>query len=237
MHPPAPPSPAPGSAIIEAMQLARHDDSSGRTLLQPTDFALQAGARLAITGASGSGKSVFLRTLALLDRPSAGALVWHQRPVLGNLIPEYRSRVCYVAQKAALTEGTVEDNMRFPFSLGVHRRRRFDAVLAAQLLEAAGKAPGFLQQLAADLSGGEAQVMALVRVLQLAPEVMLLDEPTSALDPASAAAVEQLVAHWHAASPESRAYIWVSHDPAQVHRIAGQHLTLHQGLLQKAHTP
>lgn len=51
--------------LIEARQLARRDAARGKTLLAPSDFALAAGERIALTGPSGSGKSVFLRALAL----------------------------------------------------------------------------------------------------------------------------------------------------------------------------
>ncbi|MFP3570312.1 ATP-binding cassette domain-containing protein, partial [Paraburkholderia sp. SIMBA_030] len=54
------------TGLIEAQQITRRDASSGKTLLTPTDFSLAAGSRIAITGASGSGKSVLLRALALL---------------------------------------------------------------------------------------------------------------------------------------------------------------------------
>lgn len=217
--------------IIQARNLTRKHQAREFTLLAPTDFSLLAGSQLAITGPSGSGKSVFLRTLALLDMPSAGQVFWNGHQVQGGMIPQYRSRVCYVSQKAAVTDGSVEDNLRFPFALKHHRHRNFSKEFASCLLEKAGKDGSFLSKRAAELSGGELQVMALVRILQLEPEVMLLDEPTSALDPASATAVENLVMDWFALKSASRAYIWVSHDPAQVVRVAARYLKMDKGVL------
>lgn len=224
--------PSPQTPILlEAGRLSRVDPVSHAALLAPTDFQLRAGERVVITGTSGSGKSVFLRTLALLDAPAAGTVTWMNSPVRTEDIPRYRAHVCYVAQRAALLDGSVADNLRYPFTLKVSRDRRFDSQAAQALLLKAGKPAGFLDKSAAELSGGEAQVVALVRTLLLAPQIMLLDEPTSALDPQSTAAVEALVMQWFEQSPQTRACIWVTHDPEQAQRIATRHLSMDQGVL------
>lgn len=206
-------------------------------LLHPTDFSLGAGVQVAITGASGSGKSVFLRALALLDSGTTGTILWQGEPVRAEAIPGYRTRVCYVPQKPAFIDGTVQDNLRLPFTLKSLRGRSYDLQAVHHLLAQAGKAPAFLEKNSADLSGGEAQIAALVRALQLAPQVMLFDEPTAALDPQSAAAVEGLVQAWFATGAGERAYVWVSHDPEQAERMSTQRLYMHQGELSAEATP
>ncbi|MDR0279435.1 MAG: ATP-binding cassette domain-containing protein [Paucimonas sp.] len=218
--------------LLEARALARIDPERHGTLLAPTDFTLAAGERVAIIGASGSGKSVFLRALALLDAPSGGSVIWQQQSVGAQRITQYRACVCYLAQRPALADGTVLDNLRLPFTLASHRARAFDRDAATALLLQAGKSADFLDHSAADLSGGEAQIVALVRVLQLAPQVILFDEPTAALDPQSAAAVERLVTDWFEAAPRSRAFAWVTHDTEQARRLCTRRLTMHQGVLQ-----
>lgn len=216
-------------ALIETRHLSRVDSVGHTTLLAPTDFALHAGERLTIVGPSGSGKSVFLRALALLDPPDSGELRWLAEPVGAQQIPRYRTHVSYLAQRPAMVDGTVADNLKLPFTLKAFQPRRFDADLASRLLDQAGKPASFLDKAVADLSGGEAQIVALVRVLQLAPHVILFDEPTAALDPQSAAAVEHLVLNW--AEPE-RALVWVTHDRDQARRIGNRHMTMDQGVLQ-----
>ena len=91
-------------------------------------------------------------------------------------------------------------------------------------------ADDFLDKRASELSGGEAQIAALIRVLQLAPDVLLLDEPTASLDPASAREIEALVDAWFAGNP-ARASIWVSHDPEQALRVGARQLTMARGRL------
>jgi putative ABC transport system ATP-binding protein len=221
------------TGLIAAHGVMRRDAARHAVLLQPTDFALNAGERAAITGPSGSGKSVFLRTLALLDACDTGHVTWRGERIARAGIPAYRRRVAYIAQRPAMLDGTVEDNLRYPYTLKTYRDAQFDRSNAMRLADAAGRRDDFLDKFAADLSGGEMQIAALVRVLQLAPDVLLLDEPTASLDPASARAIEALVDAWFGADG-SRAFIWVSHDPEQAKRVATRHLSMQAGTLRDA---
>ena len=220
--------------LVEASDIARQDPQSKQMLLQPARFALHAGDRVAITGPSGSGKSVFLRALALLDPLAGGQVAWHGKPVERATITRYRRNVAYIRQRPAILDGTVEDNLRYPFSLKVYRDVRFDRARAASLAAKAGRGEGFLDKRASELSGGEAQIAALIRVLQLAPEVLLLDEPTASLDPESSHAIEGLVEAWFNADGQAHASVWVSHDPAQAKRMSERHLTMQAGVLDEA---
>ena len=224
------------NALIETRALTRRDERRQVPLLQPTDFTLNRSDRVSITGSSGSGKSVFLRALALLDAPTSGQILWNNRPIANAEIPHYRSHISYLSQRPALIEGTVEDNLRFPFSLRTLHARRFDLAAVTTLLGHAGKDPDFLEKNAGDLSGGESQVVSLIRTLQLNPEVLLLDEPTAALDPASSRDVEALIDAWFAGD-RARAYIWVSHDLDQARRMSAIHLQMSAGVLSGAAQP
>ncbi|MDR5738288.1 MULTISPECIES: ATP-binding cassette domain-containing protein [unclassified Caballeronia] len=215
--------------LVAANGIVRRDAARGALLLQPTDFTLDAGQRVSITGPSGSGKSVLLRTLALLDPCDEGFIAWRGERIARSGIPAYRRRVAYIAQRPAMLDGSVEDNLRYPYTLKVYRDERFDRDIAARLAHAAGRGADFLDKPASELSGGEAQIAAFVRVLQLSPDVLLLDEPTASLDPASARAIEALVGDWFDGG--ERACIWVSHDIGQARRVATRHLTMTAGLL------
>ncbi|KWN68194.1 ATP-binding cassette domain-containing protein [Burkholderia ubonensis] len=220
--------------LIDALGVTRRDARSGKILLAPTDFSLPAGARVAITGPSGSGKSVLLRALALLDPLDGGRVLWRGRPIRRSAIPRYRRSVAYLRQCPAQTDGTVESQLRYPYSLAVYRDLTFDRARAEQLAARAGRGADFLDKRASELSGGEAQIAALLRVLQLDPDVLLLDEPTSALDPDSTRAIEALVGAWFDAAPDARAYLWISHDPAQAARIGTLRVTMQAGVLSAA---
>lgn len=224
--------------LVQTRALSRLDQSGTTQLLHPVDFTLSGADRVAITGSSGSGKSVFLRTLALLDAPTSGEVIWHDQPVSAAQIPAYRSRVCYIAQRPSLMDGSVEDNLRFPYSLNIFKQQKFDAEKVKDLLRQTGKPERFLLKAADDLSGGEAQVVALIRAIQLDPEVILLDEPTAALDPQSSRDVEALVNTWFANGPAAtHAYIWVSHDLDQAQRMSNIRLEMHAGRLSAIGNP
>ncbi|MEP9325433.1 ATP-binding cassette domain-containing protein [Paraburkholderia phymatum] len=221
--------------IVDAHDIVRRDATRGQTLLQPARIAIRPGERIAITGPSGSGKSVFMRALALLDPLDGGEVRWRGKRIARATIPRYRRHVAYIRQRPALLDGTVEDNLRYPYTLHAYRDVRFDRARAAALASQAGRSSDFLDRFASELSGGEAQIAALIRVLQLEPDVLLLDEPTASLDPESALAIEGLVRAWFDAAPRARAWLWVSHDPAQAARVNNRHLTMRAGVLDNPH--
>lgn len=218
--------------MLAATHLQRRDARSGVTLLQPATLVVRAGDRIALTGPSGGGKSVLLRALALLDPLDGGQVTWQGEAIHLSAVPAYRCHVAYVRQRPALLPGTVEDNLLMPYQLRARRHSAaFDRDAAIALLAGAERDASFLEKNAGDLSGGEAQIAALVRTLQTRPTVLLLDEPTAALDPASARAVESLLQHWFAQAPDRHAWIWVTHDPAQAGRIGHQQWRMAAGHL------
>jgi putative ABC transport system ATP-binding protein len=175
---------------------------------------------------------VLLRLLASLDAPSSGSLTWRGQAVTRRNILAYRRAVAYVAQRPAMFDGSVEDNLRIPYTLAIYRDSRYDPAAVETLLKAAGRDARFLAKSADELSGGEAQITALIRVLQLRPAVLLLDEPTAALDPDSAATVEAMVDSWFQASPAA-ALAWISHNPSQAQRIGNRTLHMEAGRVQE----
>ena len=137
---------------------------------------------MAVCGPSGAGKTLLLRALALLDPLDSGEILWTGRPVARDQVPRFRREAIYLHQRSAVLEDNVEAALRQPFSLRVYRQRQFDRDRAVSFLEQLGRDEAFLAKRVRDLSGGEMQITALVRALQLDPTVLLLDEPTSALD-------------------------------------------------------
>ena len=214
---------ASGKTILQAQHLAFHID--GRTLWQSLDLTLHAGERLGITGPSGSGKTLLLRTLAGLEPLQTGELTFDGRALADWSMPAYRARVVYVPQRPSLREGTVHAALRAPFAFRLHRDHAFPEERTHTLLQALGRNDSFLRQRAERLSGGEAQIVAMLRALLIDPDVLLLDEPTASLDPETVAIIELLITHWIAERPE-RACLWTSHDRAQLERVSDRLLTL-----------
>lgn len=190
--------------------------------------AVGSGERIAIVGPTGAGKTVLLRAMALLDPVDEGEILWRGRPIGDAAVPGFRRRAIYLHQRPALVEGTVDANLRRPFefaaSTGV-----YDPTRVEETLSALGRDPSFLAKPTADLSGGEAQIAAFLRAIQLEPLVLLLDEPTAALDREAASALERLVERWFLAGEGERALVWVSHDLDQARRMTGRVIRLSAG--------
>jgi putative ABC transport system ATP-binding protein len=153
-----------------------------------------------------------------LDPADTGEVCWQACPVRGDANPGFRRKVMYLHQRAALSSDTVEAALQFPLSLRSYRGRPFDRRRIVRWLAQLGRDEAFLAKPVQDLSGGEVQITALVRAMQLDPSILLPDEPTAALDPPTAMAVEDLLCRW-VEECKDRALVWVSHDARQADRI------------------
>ena len=195
---------------------------AGRVLWEGLNLDVVAGDRVAVTGPSGSGKSLLLRALAGLDPLQGGEVTLRGRSQSRWPMPEYRSQVMYLPQRPAFGQGSVLEELRRPFGLKIHSARPFPLDEAERWLAALNR-PDFLNLDVTTLSGGEGQLLALVRALLLGPSVLLLDEATASLDPDATRAAETALDQWCAAG-SARALVWVSHDPAQRARVATREL-------------
>jgi len=215
--------------LLQALNITR--TSSQQTLLDNCSISVSAGDRVALVGASGSGKSLLLRSLAMLDPIDSGTVQWKGANIEDADVPTFRSQVMYLHQQAANREGTVESVLQEPFQLLAHQSKTFSRPQVLGWLKQLGKQESFLDQSHLDLSGGESQIVALVRAMQLSPNVLLLDEPTSALDADTSQKVESLLADWVSAT-EDRAFVWITHDVQQAARICNRTIRIVGGRLE-----
>ncbi len=185
-------------------------------------FTLHSGEAVGISGASGVGKTLFLRSLIGLDSRDEGIVKWQGQVCGAQQIPPYRSQVILLPQRTPVWEGSVEENLQRPFRLKIHRPKHYDREVAIALWKTLGRSADFLDRSSLHLSGGERQLLAIVRVLLLNPQVLLLDEPTAALDQETTLQAETLIQNWFTAQSD-RAYVWVSHDRSQLERLATKH--------------
>ena len=221
----------PDIALLEARHVGRRHPQREGWLLEDVSLKIGAGRRLAVVGPSGSGKTLLLRALGLLDPLDGGEIRWQGRPIRADQIPVFRRQAIYLHQRPAFAEETVEAALRRPFLLKAHRHRRFDRDRIVRWLGQLGREESFLDKLIRDLSGGEGQIAAFLRAIQLDPVLLLLDEPTAALDANTTRAVEELLEDWLSQSADARAVIWVSHDVEQAQRVADRILSMRAGRL------
>ncbi len=214
-------------SILQLENVVRRDARSARTILDHASISILAGDRIGLVGPSGSGKSTFLRAIAKLDPWQSGDLRYRGQLVEKNNVPRYRSDVIYLAQSPAFAATTVRGNLELPFAF-VGCDKVFELDVATAMLSRLGKESSILQQPIESLSGGERQLVSIVRAISLSPQVLLLDEPTSALDLDSAQLLEQLVLDW-ATSTDGNAFVWTSHNDEQVGRMTTQRIAMNNG--------
>ncbi len=209
--------------IIRTENLTRNIED--KCIVDGVSISVQAGDVLAIVGASGAGKTSFLRLINRLDEPTAGTVYLNGQDY--HTIPprDLRRRVGMVMQIACLFPGTVADNVGYgPRQRGVPVA---DARIA-ELLAGVGLV-NFAGRDVAQLSGGEAQRVALARALANQPDVLLMDEPTSALDDATIHDVEDLLTHIITA--HGLTCLIITHDMAQAKRLATHIMVMEKGRL------
>jgi tungstate transport system ATP-binding protein len=196
------------------LPLRLHDVSYLR-ILEPLSLDIEAGPSTVILGANGAGKSVLMRLMHGLLRPSAGSISWRtpgrqamvfQRPVM--LRRSALANVAYALRVAGQDEGQAMEALK---EVGLahlaHRPARV-------------------------LSGGEQQRLALARAWALHPEVLFLDEPTASLDPSATREIETVIRAFDAAGTK---IVMATHNLGQARRLADEIIYLHQGrVLERA---
>jgi ABC-type iron transport system FetAB ATPase subunit len=185
----------------------------------PFALSVPHGSCVAVTGPSGSGKSLMLRMIADLD-PNDGE-VWLDDLARASVsAPEWRRRVIYLSAEAGWWNPRVGEHFE-PTAADAAK------ALAGRL----GLGEALFDAPVAQLSTGEKQRFALVRALLRDPAVLLLDEPTGPLDQESVARVEAVLAERLAAGT---ALILVTHDAAQATRLGTRHYIMGAGRLAVA---
>jgi putative ABC transport system ATP-binding protein len=185
----------------------------------PFELDLGKGACAAITGPSGSGKSLFLRMIADLD-PSEGDIWLNGRERASMPAPQWRKLVTYVSAESGWWADMVIQH--FPANT-----RSEVAALSARL----GVRADLLDAPVAQLSTGEKQRLSLARALLTNPPVLLLDEPTGPLDEDSVTLVEALLQERLAAGTS---ILLVTHNPAQAERLGVDRYRMMAGHMEAA---
>jgi ABC-type sugar transport system ATPase subunit len=201
-------------------------------VLSDLNLAVAKDERIAVVGPSGAGKTTLLRLIAGFEKPDAGKIFIGDRDVT-NLPPEQRD-VAFVFQNHALYPHlTVEENLAFPLRLrGVSRAEISARIKAmAKLLHL----EPFLNRRPAELSGGEAQRVALGRALIREPAALLMDEPLSSLPPDLRLELRHELVKLHSTNP--RPLLYVTHDHEDALALGQRVAVLHEGKFQQIGGP
>ena len=172
-------------ALIQVHDLKKYYNGGDVKALDGVTADICKGDVMAVIGPSGGGKSTFLRSLNLLEKPTSGSIIFDGADITGKKVdlPLHRQKMGMVFQHFNLFPNkTVLDNLTMA-PVKIKKQSRAEAEEKAMaLLKRVGLADR-AHDWPAQLSGGQKQRVAIVRALAMEPEVMLFDEPTSALDP------------------------------------------------------
>lgn len=211
--------------MIELFNIRQRYD--GRTVLSVDRLTIDSGTIIGLAGPNGSGKSTLLRLLACLEAPASGTMTFEGKPV--SFKPNYVHRhITLLVQEPYLLKRSVFANVAY----GLKVRGETDVTSRVhQALEKVGLShESFAHRSWFQLSGGEAQRVALAARLVLQPRLLLMDEPTASLDTSSATLIRQ--AALSAREELETALVIASHDMAWLSAVSDQIIHLEKGQIK-----
>jgi tungstate transport system ATP-binding protein len=197
-----------------------------RVIIRGISAEIDAGPATIILGANGAGKSVLMRLMHGLLRPTTGAVAWSAQ------VPErVRRGQAMVFQRPVMLRRSALANILYALELARVPAAEREGIAMAALKEVG--IADLAHRPARVLSGGEQQRLALARAWALHPEVLFLDEPTANLDPGAAREIESVIKAFDASGTK---IVMSTHNLGQARRLGDEVLFLHQGRLAE-HAP
>ncbi|MCI6343901.1 MAG: amino acid ABC transporter ATP-binding protein [Campylobacter sp.] len=213
-----------------------HKSFGDHEVLKGINIEIKKGEVVVIIGASGSGKSTFLRTLNLLEVPSSGKIIFEgsELCVQKSDVNKHRQKMGMVFQHFNLFEhlSVLENLCIAPIKL-LKKSKEQAKKEAMELLNQVGLADK-ISAYPSSLSGGQKQRIAIVRALAMSPDVMLFDEPTSALDPEMVAEVLNVMKNL---ARSGMTMVVVTHEMGFAREVANRVLFFDKGIVAEDASP
>lgn len=208
-----------------------------RVILDSLDLTVEDQETMVIIGASGSGKSVMLKSIVRLLEIDAGVIEVDGRNVATLAMDELhglRRNIGYVFQFAALFDSmSVFDNV----AMGLRRANMPEDEVAERVRESLQRVEmdGFEDRLPAQVSGGQRKRVGLARAIATRPKYLLYDEPTTGLDPVTTTVIDRLVLRMNEELGVTS--IVVTHDMTSAYRVGDRIAMLYNGGIRQVGTP
>lgn len=219
----------PEQGILVARNLTKRFNH--RVALNNISLAIEEGKTTVIIGQSGCGKTVFMKHLIVLERPTAGEVFFRGQRIdrmSEKELASVRTRFGFCFQMGALFDSlTVFENIIFPIQQ--HRKiTDFKALEEMVKLKLALVGmDGYQHQYPASLSGGQKKRVSLARAIALNPEIVLYDEPTTGLDPITSDVINELILKLQKELKITS--VVVTHDMKSAYKIADRIIMFHGG--------
>ncbi|MCB1192181.1 MAG: ATP-binding cassette domain-containing protein [Leptospiraceae bacterium] len=168
----------------------------GKTLLHNISFSLEERDILHLSGSSGSGKSLLLKSILGFFPTTVSSLKFFGNPSSTYKIEYLRANAIYIPQKAQFFGPSVLDEIRRPFLYKINSNKKFNSNKLKDLLTYFERDESFLDKPASVLSGGEEQLIAIMRAYLLEPKILFLDESFSAIDGKQTEKLKLLLNKW-----------------------------------------
>ncbi len=197
---------------------------------------IKKGEVVSIIGASGSGKSTFLRCLNMLEEPESGSIIFEGVDITQEKvnIDVHRQKMGMIFQHFnVFPHMTVLENITLAPTLVKKKSKEEAEEQAMQLLEMVGLADK-RDEYPRRLSGGQKQRLAIVRALAMEPDVMLFDEPTSALDPEMVGEVLQVIKNLVKSGMTA---VIVTHEMGFAKEVSDRVVFMDDGVIAESGTP
>ncbi len=195
-----------------------------RTVLSVDNLDIDSGSIIGLAGPNGSGKSTLLRILAFLDAPTSGTVKFMDMPTSNKPCAVHR-QVTLLVQEPYLLKRTVHANIAY--GLRVRNKSDVTSKVHNALIEVGLEPESFSDRHWFELSGGEAQRVALAARLVLKPKVLLMDEPTASLDTKSAKLIRN--AALAARDRNETSLVIASHDLPWLEKVSDKIIHLEHG--------
>jgi phospholipid/cholesterol/gamma-HCH transport system ATP-binding protein len=204
-------------------------DFGRHAVLRDINLDIPRGQTLAVIGESGCGKTVLLKTIIGLLRPTRGQVYFDGRNLaaLGEReLTRQRTRFGFMFQQAALFDSmTIAQNVAFPLRQHTQKEpQEIQGIVLARLAEV-GLPENVLRKKPAELSGGMRRRVGLARALALEPEIVLYDEPTTGLDPIMSDVINELILSTRRQHPVTS--VVVTHDMRTAQKVADRVVMLY----------
>ncbi len=216
--------------MIELRDL--HKSFGAKAVLAGVNLTIPKGESMVIIGGSGTGKSVLLKCILGLVKPTSGTILLQGQDVARAERDAFLARFGMLFQGGALFDSlTVWQNVSFRLLRGALKRPKSQARdIAIEKLRRVGLTPDVADLYPGELSGGMQKRVGLARAIAAEPEIIFFDEPTTGLDPIMAGVINELIRE--IVTEMGATAMTITHDMTSVRAIADRVAMLHAGVIQ-----